>query len=83
MTVRMSGQPDHEMRISLGRAIIVADLNPLPREGEKLLIAITRGRQKLFLANIAGEYWLQCDSCERKHWKLVFGVSGVEGADGQ
>lgn len=81
MSDLISRKPNHELRISRRRAIALAGANPLPSDGTEIVIAFTRGKQKLFLANVGGEYWLRCDSCPREHWGLVFGVSGAPEAD--
>lgn len=81
MSDLISRKPDHELRISPRRAIALAGANPLPSDGTEIVIAFTRGKQKLFLANVGDEYWLRCDSCPREHWSLVFGVSGAPEVD--
>jgi hypothetical protein len=84
MSDLIGSNPDHQRRISTRRAIDLVGVNPLPSDGDEIVVAATRGKQKLFLVNVAGEYWLRCDSCPREHWKLAFGISGApEESDGQ
>jgi len=75
MTDLTSRKPNHEARISQRFAISLAGAIPLPAEGQELVVARTRGKQKLVMINVAGQYRLHCDSCPREHWSLVFGVA--------
>jgi hypothetical protein len=76
MSDPLARMPNHELRVSRQTARALAGLNPLPEEGGEILVAITRGKEKLRLANVRGKFWLSCDTCPREHWRAVFGVNG-------
>jgi hypothetical protein len=75
MTDFISKKSEHEVQISKRKAIELVGASPLPVEGQERVIAVTRGKQKLVLTNVAGQYRLSCDTSPREHWGLMFGVS--------
>lgn len=69
-------KPTHEKQVSRRTALALAGMYPMPTNGGDIVVAITRGKEKLFLMNVNGTYWLRSNEWSREHWKAVFGVDG-------